>query len=450
MKTFKLLIIAICVLLSTACKKYLDAVPNNKLTVPSSLGDYEKLLDNLEVMNQGVGPNLLEIGTDDYHIGFDEWQSANAKVRASYVWNKDIFEGSSGTDWISMYRAIYYANIVLEGLNALKVDPSQIQQYNRIKGSALFFRAFYFYLLEEVYGMPFNPETIAHELGIPLKMTTKLEEKLPRSTVKTVYQQIEKDLLEAKELLPLSLDFSIPNRPSRLVVYAFLSRMYLTMQNYQQAFDYSNTCLNTYGVLTDYNEKNLNSNVPFRVRIKEVMFDCSSSTYGPYPVDSIFYDAYQTADLRKMAYFRPLSGRLVFKGTYSRSGTSAFLGFATDELYLIRAECGSRLGNQQSAVDDLNTLLVKRYKIGEYIPYGVGAPDEVLKNVLLERRKELVFRGMRWIDLRRLNQDPQTKVTLSRELNGQTYTLEPNSPRYTYPIPPDELVNNPNIIQTER
>jgi len=55
--------------------------------------------------------------------------------------------------------------------------------------------------------------------------------------------------------------------------------------------------------------------------------------------------------------------------------------------------------------------------------------------ILVERRKELVLRNVRWFDLRRLNKDPRLAKTLLRKLNGQVYQLPPNDPRYTQYIP---------------
>ena len=75
--------------------------------------------------------------------------------------------------------------------------------------------------------------------------------------------------------------------------------------------------------------------------------------------------------------------------------------------------------------------------------------SDVLRSVLQERRRELAFRGLRWSDLRRLNRDPRFAKTLTRELNGQTYRLEPKSNRYAYPIPINEVLNN-NMEQNPR
>ncbi|MBN8856731.1 MAG: RagB/SusD family nutrient uptake outer membrane protein, partial [Sphingobacteriales bacterium] len=74
---------------------------------------------------------------------------------------------------------------------------------------------------------------------------------------------------------------------------------------------------------------------------------------------------------------------------------------------------------------------------------------QALDTILVERRKELPFRGVRWTDLRRLNLEGRT-ITLTRVLNGTTYQLPPNSKLYTLPIPPDVIIFNPNMKQNPR
>jgi starch-binding outer membrane protein, SusD/RagB family len=60
--------------------------------------------------------------------------------------------------------------------------------------------------------------------------------------------------------------------------------------------------------------------------------------------------------------------------------------------------------------------------------------------ILQERRKELPFTAdVRWEDLRRLNKDPNFQKTIVRVLNGTTYTLPPNDPKYVLPIPENEV-----------
>jgi starch-binding outer membrane protein, SusD/RagB family len=55
----------------------------------------------------------------------------------------------------------------------------------------------------------------------------------------------------------------------------------------------------------------------------------------------------------------------------------------------------------------------------------------------MERKKELLFRGLRWTDLRRLNKESNLASTISHVYNGTSYSVIPNSYQYTFPIPLD-------------
>jgi len=72
----------------------------------------------------------------------------------------------------------------------------------------------------------------------------------------------------------------------------------------------------------------------------------------------------------------------------------------------------------------------------------------VLQLIIEERKKELVFRGLRFTDLRRLNKE-DAGITLNRIVNGREYKLLPNSLRYTLPIPDDAIAGS-QIVQNPR
>ncbi|WP_186774472.1 RagB/SusD family nutrient uptake outer membrane protein [Chitinophaga pinensis] len=67
---------------------------------------------------------------------------------------------------------------------------------------------------------------------------------------------------------------------------------------------------------------------------------------------------------------------------------------------------------------DLNTLLRSRWVTGTYADMTATDGADALLKVLRERRKELIFRGRRWTDLRRLNKDPRFAKTIVRKING--------------------------------
>ena len=95
---------------------------------------------------------------------------------------------------------------------------------------------------------------------------------------------------------------------------------------------------------------------------------------------------------------------------------------------------------------DVNTLLRSRWKANLFVPITANTPDEALNIVLIERQKELILRGQRWIDLRRLNKENRFKITIVHKANGQTWSLEPNSYKYALPIP-DDVIQFSNMKQ---
>lgn len=166
-------------------------------------------------------------------------------------------------------------------------------------------------------------------------------------------------------------------------------------------------------------------------------------------IDSNLYRSYSDSDLRKSAWFLFKNGHLNFKGSYNGSSLYLFSGLALDEIYLNKAECQVRLGQLNEGIQTLNDLLEKRFRTGTFIPDSTSDLQEALSIVLNERRKELLMRGIRWSDLRRLNADPRTAKTLIRILNSQHYELKPNSPNYVFPIE-DEVIQMSGIQQNPR
>lgn len=197
----------------------------------------------------------------------------------------------------------------------------------------------------------------------------------------------------------------------------------------------------------------LSPDVPFDISNSEVVYRSRLSDYHvtlylyyspEYAVDDSLLKMYEEADLRKTAFFKT---NMTLKGSYTGS-TNRFNGLATDEQYLIRAECSARNALVGPAMEDLNKLRKHRYDIASYSDLSAATAEEALKLVLKERRKELIFRGLRWSDLRRLNQEG-AGITLVRQLNGQAYVLPPGDPKWTFPIP-DEVVSLSGIIQNPR
>lgn len=438
-----------------SCKDYLDIKPDKKMELPSTFSDCQALLDNYNVMSAGYP--MSESSTDNYYLNFADWQAQAPLDKDGYIWKADA--DVPATLWSGTYQKILYANQVLETIG--KIVPAENEQatWNQIKGAALFFRSFNFYQAAQLWTKPYDAATAATDPGIPLRLTPDISEKTFRATLKQTYDRILGDLHEAVTLLPATLPASTisKSRPGQVAAYALLSRVYLSMNNYDSALTNADKCLTSYNTLINYNTiPTPAAEFPFPGYNPEVIFSANSGytpVLGPLvaKVDTVLYQSYHDNDLRKIFFFKENSevNTYQFRGTYNGFPSYApFCGLATDEVYLTRAECFARAGNTNDAMSDLNTLLRARWKTGTYTDMIATSAEDALMKILQERRKELLFRGLRWTDLRRLNKDPRFAVSLSRLLDGVSYTLPANDLRYVLLIPlavlrKEEMPQNP-------
>lgn len=450
--------------------RFLDENPNQRLAVPKTLSDFRLLLDNAPIMNGfGIGlvPGLGEVGSDDYYVNeylYNSGLISNPIYGEMYTWKDNIFidPDRKPEDWGFPYRCISYANLILEGVDGISPKQSEVAEFNEIKGAALFFRSYMFYELLQIFAPQYDKLTANKDLGIPLRFDADINKKVVRSSVEECYSQIIVDLEKAASLLPDKVSYN--TRPSKAAVFGLLARIFLTTGDYDSAQKNADFCLNISNVLIDYNTLSKDNLFPFDRLNKEIIF-YSALGINFMELISIYYsrinqelvDSYSVDDLRKSLYFMeagpifgiPDDNGSFFRGSYDGS-EYLFAGIATDEIYLIKAECLIRSGEKDKALEVLNYLLKYRWSNSvTYVPITAGTTQEALDIILRERRKELLMRGLRWTDIRRLNKGGG-QIEISRILNGQEFTLPSNSLRFTYLIPNDVISLNPGMIQNPR
>lgn len=459
MKTIFLSTILITIILSSSCKKqneWLDVKSKNTDVVPSTAKDYQALMDNTTVFNFGQA-TLGLISSDVLNITYSLWQSAGTtEEQNAYIFADRIFDNpaNSSSAWSNPYRNIEYCNVVLDGLEKIQ-NTTDENVWRNIKGQALFYRGLNLLKLSQDFTKPYNETTANTDLGLPIRLSSDINVKSVRSTLKQTYEQIIDDLKTSETLLPVNSNYQ--TRPSKTAAQALLARLCLIMGNYEEALDNSSKALITNSTLIDFNTLNVSAELPFSAypNNKEIILFIQSGAYATtlyyyVNIEKDLYELYTVNDLRKVLFYRMGADNLVyFKGQYT--GNSYFFGgIATNELYLIKAECHARLGNAPLAMETLNALLVKRWKVNAFVPYTATNKDDALSLILTERRKELpLTANIRWEDLRRLNKDERFAKTITHKLNGVDYKLLPNSTKYVFDIPEYET-NLSGITQNLR
>lgn len=423
--------------LFSGCKKFLEATSDKQLVVPQTLQDAQALLDSYGRMNNSY-PTSGSLSDDDFYLADTYYNTMTTANQNLYTWNK---EALIDNEWGTVYTNVLYANIALETIDKITPALNTDALRRQLKGAGLFFRSYSFYHLAQYFAVPYIKGTA--EKGIPLRLRSDINIPTVRASLEDTYRRITDDLTEASLLLPVTV--TPVSRPSRAAAFSALARVYLIMGEYEATRKYADSSLQLNSTLLNYNSLDPNAAAPFTRFNREVIFPSTVQVAGAlsvtnWRVDTVLYQTYPPNDLRKKLFFRTngsgAATYYTFKGSYDGTTSgSVFNGLTVAEMYLTRAECYARQGKITEAMNDLNALLITRWKTGTYIPFSAISADDALAKVLLERRKELVARGLRWFDLRRLNPDPRFAKTLTRQISGVQYQLAPNDTRYTFYIP---------------
>ncbi|MGJ1403366.1 RagB/SusD family nutrient uptake outer membrane protein [Sphingobacterium siyangense] len=451
MKNCILLIIGCTFFTLVSCKKYLDLKPDASIAVPETMEDIRGLLNDVSNLNV-FASSLLENGTDDYYLDDNTLRNMNETDQGMYLWKKNYPAIDLSGDWYNGYRAVMTVNVALEAIDRIKTGAES--EMKTMRGEALFTRALVHYCEAQVYteigqvGADAKP-------GIPIRLTSDYSVVSQRGTVDENVTAILKDLNEALDLLPETAVSKV--KPTKAAAYALLSRIYLSFNQYELAEKYADEALKLYRKVTDLNTLNLISMSPFPINHDEIIYAVYGVTgnlllQNSANVNRELYEQYADNDLRKSAYFYDKgNGHIGLKGNYPGTFSTLFFGLTTDEVLLISAECAARKGNLNKAAEQLNNLLTYKWKLGTYSPVTFSDKEAAIGQILNERRKELIFRGLRWSDIKRLNREQGREIVLKRKDDAGNIIAElpPNDSRYYYLIP-DEVIRQTGMEQNIR
>ena len=345
--------------------------------------------------------------------------------------------------WNTSYNQIYAANAIVEGVDNSTAITGDNR--NRLKGEALFIRAFIHFNLVNLFG------------DIPYITSTdyKINTMISKQTQADVYNQIIADLLEAKELLPESYTSAQRIRPNKYTVSALLARVFLYTENWQLAENESNAIINKTALYQWQDNldlvflKDSPSTIwqlhPGVAGLNTIEGRTFIFTSAPPNIEAISPDllnAFETGDQRKNqwlgsvndgtdTYYFPFKYKL---DTNSGTSQEYSIIFRLDEQYLIRAEARVHLGKLAEAKNDINKIRQRATLTNT----SSSTPEELLQAVLQERRVELFTEfGHRWFDLKRTGKAGTVLSVIKPAWKDRDNLL---------PLPASELLANSHLL----
>ncbi|WP_246296888.1 RagB/SusD family nutrient uptake outer membrane protein [Winogradskyella vidalii] len=400
---------------------------------------YAKLRDEVLLTGNLYGMNVL---MGFYSDEVDYYSDINSDIYPFY--SHEIIANNSvvNTVWSGGYEVIYMTNLLLEGIEDSTGLNSTIKE--ELKGELLFLRALaHFYLVNLFNDIPYIETT-----------DYLINQDVARISKDLVYDHILEDLLQAKLLLE-SADVSGERiRANGFVVSAFLARIYLYLERWEDAVNESSLIINTTDLfhlesVEDAFLKNSSSAI-LQLKPKNAGDNTNEAIsfyfiFGPPYLMSLnpsLVSSFEASDLRLQHWIRTVTNGsenwyAPFKyKQIENTGTSLeySIVFRLAEQYLIRSEARMRLGNTELAEQDLNIV---RARAGLEAYAGLSTVE--LSNAILEERRHELFTefGHRWFDLKRFGEAENVLINVKPNWQSRDHWL---------PIPELELLMNPNLL----
>jgi hypothetical protein len=368
------------------------------------------------------------------------------------------------TFWNKFYGTVFTVNSAIEGLNGSEKLTSAVK--NQLLGEAYFIRAFIYFYLVNLYG------------DVPLILTTnyKVNAVMPRNSSAQVYLNMKEDLLKAQSLLSDNyLDGTLLKsttarvRPNKYVATALLARVYLYNGEWQKAEIQASQIIanvTTYKIETlekafiKESMESIWSLQPTGAQLeantgagKLFVLPSSGPSLDNYVyLNSDLVKSFSADDHRATTWINKVTALGVtyfyaykYKIGLVPSETLEYpIIFRLAEQYLIRAEARAQLNKLTEANSAQSDLDVIRMRAGLTATTATNQAD-LLAAILTERRHELFTEwGHRWFDLKR-TKNIDAVMTPAAGRKGGTWSSE----AALYPIPLQELQNNPNLVQNK-
>lgn len=426
-------------LLQFSCKKeFLEIEPKGQKILKTT-NDYEQVL-NISNLQTFLPANIY-MG-DEMAAMQSYFNELPIRMQRLFRYDERIYDAGATPDEFSSassnegiyIRRLYVFNKVIN--NVMDSEGGSDTQKIAIMSEAKVLRAICNFMFLSDFSKPYNATSATTDLGIPnITKSDVNQTNYARLSQQENYELMIRDITEA---IP-NLDVLTHRRKiSKLTAYAFLARIYFAMNNYTAAkttldlafleipkaniplalYDY-NVVLNPAGgplSWLPHTGFGYSANKPQVINDTETIFNIDATkTLFTAPNTFVLSE-------RTVALFDPSDKRLNKSDpvdideafSYPKGMRRPLFTFTDDvgpvlpDLYLMRAEARARTNDLAGAVQDVEALRIKRISAAAAkVPGGIiNNQQSLVRFILDERIRELFYTGARWLDMRRLSQDP--------------------------------------------
>ena len=478
--------------LSGCEKNYLDTAPTNAI----STGDAFKTVDNawaaLNGMHRmmykqyyssqalgGQSANMIYMDA----LGEDLVMSgqSNGWFISEYKWTSHI----SATSNICYYNYLFYYTFVSNAnLIILNIDNAEGAEAEKkvIKGQALAYRAWAYFQMIQLFGKRYVAGGDNSGLGLPIVLEPLLEPR-PRNTVEEVYTQINKDIDDAITNLTGGTARSNASHINVNVAKGIKARVALAQQNWPLAAQFAAEARAGYPLMSnaeymsgfnDYSndewlwglhqiEDQTTYFYSFSAYLS-INYNSTNTRTNPKCINSKLYDQISATDIRKKLWdptgadpefiaLRPVQSGVINPKYQNRKfinagGSSLSISdvpfMRAAEMYLIEAEANARMGGHDAeARAALYTLAVNR---DPSYTLSTNSGEDLINEIMIQRRVELWGEGFRFYDLKRLNLPLDRNGANHNVSLAVVYDVPAGDPRWQFLIPQTEINNTNGIV----
>ena len=431
---------------AVSCDGFLDLTPKGATTL-DNLDDLEYLLNgSYQQSAWSFCRDLCVVTNESYGKLATPWTIIAGKSGLEYAlmaYDESVDRyayTNEDAKYGRYYEQVVKMNILLDKLGGIAGEESRKES---LAAEAKVIRAYWHYLLVNIFAKQYDEATAAENGGIPYVEKMNLESENPKLTLQEVYEHLLADCSE--ETIKALPDEAVNIvRPGKAMGYALLAKIYLQMKKYGEALKYVNEALkyndhidNRLPVMSEFlykREKDdasvifyaseMNNHPQYCIVSQETarLFEEGDilMNYGRYTLtDAEDPGLWNAKECEK--YKTGIEGEIyMWRG---QNSTLSVAGITSDQLYYIKGECLIRGGHYQEGL------------------------DEAMEKLMKAKRIECLFTYNTFFDMKRWNTEEAYKQTITRTIGDKTYTLRPDSPLWVFPFPGNAVKYNSTLTQ---